>query len=81
MLKGMETTSNGSQVVPEFLDVAETAIVLKKAQGQVRAMIADGSLPAVKIGGPRSTRIPRTAIDALIAEAMQKTAHGDAHQA
>jgi excisionase family DNA binding protein len=37
-------------------------------------MIADGSLPAVRIGGPRSTRIPRAAIDSLIEKAMGQAA-------
>lgn len=49
-----------------FLTIPEAADELRVSEDKVKALIADGRLPAVRLG-PRTTRIPREGLEALIA--------------
>ena len=50
----------------EILTVKETAVLLKTTRQQIRKMIANEELPAVKVG--REWRIPSASIRMLIEE-------------
>jgi excisionase family DNA binding protein len=65
----MPAIRNALEVQPEFLTIKDAAIVLRKSEGQLRLLVREGTLAAVRLG-PRSTRIPRAEIDRLIREAM-----------
>lgn len=53
----------------EILTVKETAVLLKTTRQQVRKMIANEELPAVKVG--REWRIPSKVLELFIRENLQ----------
>jgi excisionase family DNA binding protein len=54
----------------EFLTVAEVAAILKLNQQTIRNWIAQGSLPALRVGG-RRVRVLRRDLDQLLADAEE----------
>jgi excisionase family DNA binding protein len=51
----------------ELLTVSEAATALRLGERTVRAMLADGRLPRVRLIGVRAVRIPAAAVKAMIA--------------
>jgi excisionase family DNA binding protein len=49
----------------DLLTVAEATARLRLSERTVRAMLADGRLPGVRLVGLRAVRIPASAIEAL----------------
>ena len=56
---------------PELMTVKQGAVRLQSGVTTIYRAIGDGSLPAIKVRG--SYRIPREAIERLIADAMEGT--------
>ena len=56
----------------EVLSVSETAVFLGVGRDRVRALVTAGELPAVKLG-PRSTRIPVSALREWLARRSEGT--------
>lgn len=51
--------------MPNFMTVQETADYLRVSKPTIQNLIADGKLPAVKLG-PHSTRVPAAALTAFL---------------
>jgi excisionase family DNA binding protein len=60
----------------ELLTVLETARMLKVAPITIRCYIADGRLPAVKVG--RGVRVERQAVDRFVRPVAPKSSNGKA---
>lgn len=58
----------GSGAAARFLTVAEVADLLRLSRMTVYRLVADGELPALRVG--KSYRVPQSALDAFIAERM-----------
>lgn len=59
--------------VPSFLTVAEVADAMRVSKMTVYRMIHAGQMPAVRMG--RSFRVPRKAVDDLIAQGYEAWEH------
>ena len=54
-----------------LLTIDETAVALGRPAHEVRRLISDGVIPAVKLS-PRRTRIPRAALEAWLDEQSER---------
>ena len=57
-----------------FMKMDDVAAELNSTQAQVYALLRDGSLPAIKIGGRGQWRIERSKLGEYIADAYRVTA-------
>ncbi len=67
-------TSPDPDVQPRFYRMSEVTVLLATSEGQVRAMVRNGDLPAMKIGGRGQWRIERTRLDEWIEQQHRATA-------
>ena len=65
--------AEGLEGVPRFLTVAEVADAMRVSKMTVYRMIHSGQMPAVRMG--RSFRVPRRAVDDLIAQGYEAWEH------
>ena len=65
--------AEGLEGVPRFLTVAEVAYAMRVSKMTVYRMIHSGQMPAVRMG--RSFRVPRKAVDDLIAQGYEAWEH------
>ncbi len=65
--------AEGLEGVPRFLTVAEVADAMRVSKMTVYRMIHSGQMPAVRMG--RSFRVPRKAVDDLIAQGYEAWEH------
>ena len=65
--------AEGLEGVPRFLTVAEVADAMRVSKMTVYRMIHSGQMPAVRMG--RSVRVPRKAVDDLIAQGYEAWEH------
>jgi excisionase family DNA binding protein len=56
-----------------FLTLADVAETLNVSSSQVYALVRNGDLPAIKLGGRGQWRVEQSALDAFIAERYQAT--------
>jgi excisionase family DNA binding protein len=60
-----QTTKSTTEAPENWLTVAEFARRLSLSERTVLRMLADGKIPAVRVG-PRLVRIPASALDAIV---------------
>ena len=65
--------AEGLEGVPRFLTVAEVADAMRVSKMTVYRMIHSSQMPAVRMG--RSFRVPRKAVDDLIAQGYEAWEH------
>lgn len=58
---------------PRFLQLADVAEVLNISASQTYALVRNGDLPAIKIGGRGQWRVEATALEAYIARCYEET--------
>jgi excisionase family DNA binding protein len=63
-----------------FLTLDEVADVLCVSRSQAYALVRDGSLPAMQIGGRRQWRVERARLEEWISAAHDETARRSAQQ-
>ena len=56
-----------------FLKLEDVALELATSRAQVYALVRDGVLPAIKIGGRGQWRVERSALEAYIARCYEET--------
>jgi excisionase family DNA binding protein len=56
-----------------FLTLADVAETLNVSSSQVYALVRNGDLPAIKLGGRGQWRVEEAALDSFIAERYQAT--------
>ncbi len=56
-----------------FLQLVDVAEVLNISSSQAYALVRNGDLPAIKIGGRGQWRVERTALEAYIARCYEQT--------
>jgi excisionase family DNA binding protein len=79
---GMRTKNKRQQLPPEkrppeeriLLRVTEAAYAIGGSRQWIYDLMKSGDLPFVKLGKGGATRIPKAALDELVARAMGKTA-------
>ena len=57
-----------------FLQLADVAEILNISSSQAYALVRNGELPAIKIGGRGQWRVERTALEAYIQACYEQTA-------
>jgi excisionase family DNA binding protein len=58
---------------PRFLSLPDVAEVLNISAAQAYALVRNGELPAIQIGGRRQWRVERTALETYISDAYERT--------
>jgi excisionase family DNA binding protein len=56
-----------------FLQLADVAEILNISSSQTYALVRNGDLPAIKIGGRGQWRVERAALEAYIARCYEET--------
>jgi excisionase family DNA binding protein len=62
-----------ARVPRRFLTLADVAETLNVSASQVYALVRNGELPAIKLGGRGQWRVEESALDAFITERYQAT--------
>lgn len=60
---------------PRFLTLADVAEILNISAAQSYALVRNGELPAIKVGGRGQWRVEVTQLDAYIARMYEQTQH------
>ena len=58
---------------PRFLQLSDVSEILNISSSQTYALVRNGDLPAIKIGGRGQWRVERTALEAYISRLYEET--------
>jgi excisionase family DNA binding protein len=68
-----QVTDSGDMDGPRFLQLADVAEILNISAAQTYALVRNGDLPAIKVGGRGQWRVERDQLEGYIARAYDET--------